>query len=162
MDANDPFATMFGDEKTTDPFSDNLHIGAATNKPQASLFDENDILNLNIGDEKVGATPPQMIDSTLIQMSNNDTKQSEEQMNKVLEGRNLANECLSSRPRQKTYFQRYIFDTSKYQCYFNTSTNEFTVKLMDGLWPFLPDNQPKELKDEYERLKQRMNGKPSQ
>lgn len=56
-----------------------------------------------------------------------------------VEGRNLGAEAMTNE-RIKTIFERYIFDSYKYQVYFNASTNEIAEKLFDAIWPFHPDN----------------------
>ena len=55
-----------------------------------------------------------------------------------LKGRNLGSEAISS-DRKKTYFQRYVFDSYKYQSYFNASTRDIIEKMNDAMWPFHPD-----------------------
>jgi len=55
-----------------------------------------------------------------------------------LKGRNLGAESISS-DRKKTYFQRYVFDSYKYQSYFNASTRDIIEKMKDAMWPFHPD-----------------------
>lgn len=42
--------------------------------------------------------------------------------------------------RPKNLFQKYIFDPFKYQTYFDTNTDEIYHKLLDALWPFIPEN----------------------
>lgn len=44
----------------------------------------------------------------------------------------------SERPRN--LFQRFVFDPYKYQTYFDTTTDEILKKLVDALWPFIPEN----------------------
>ena len=58
--------------------------------------------------------------------------------NDTLKGRNLGAESISS-DRKKTYFQRYVFDSYKYQSYFNASTRDIIEKTYDAMWPFHPD-----------------------
>jgi hypothetical protein len=43
--------------------------------------------------------------------------------------------------KNKSFFQRYLFDPLKYQAYFDTTTAEIQNKLVDALWPFFPDKQ---------------------
>lgn len=57
----------------------------------------------------------------------------------ALEGRILGNEAISSE-RKKTLFQRYVFDSYKYQQYFCISTIDIQDKIRDALWPFHPDS----------------------
>ena len=47
----------------------------------------------------------------------------------------------STNERPKNLFQKYIFDPFKYQTYFDTTTDEIQHKLIDALWPFIPENQ---------------------
>ena len=49
-------------------------------------------------------------------------------------------------------FQRWIFDSYKYQVYFNASTSEITEKLFDAVWPFHPETQPEGVVLEYNEL----------
>lgn len=49
-------------------------------------------------------------------------------------------------------FQQYIFDSYKYQVYFNISTSEIRDKITDALWPFHPDSQPEGLVTDYDKL----------
>ena len=46
---------------------------------------------------------------------------------------------------QKSWFQRWIFDFTTYSYMFETTTDVMLLKLQDALWPFRPENQPKEL-----------------
>jgi len=50
----------------------------------------------------------------------------------TLKGRNLGAESISS-DRKKTYFQRYVFDSYKYQSYFNASTRDIIEKTYDAI-----------------------------
>lgn len=43
--------------------------------------------------------------------------------------------------KDRSYFQRFLFDPLKYQKYFDTNTEEIKRKLVDALWPFSPENQ---------------------
>ena len=74
----------------------------------------------------------------------------------------MANESIGSGQRKQTMFQRYVFDTYKYQVYFNASTDEILGKLMDGLWPFHPDNQPEKLVNDFAKFKDKLAGPKKQ
>ena len=89
------------------------------------------------------------------------SKQTNQKTEDALKGRNLANEAISSE-RKKTLFQRYIFDSYKYQIYFNTSTSEITSKLLNALWPFYPEDQPDELVIEYKAFCKKVMGDQKQ
>ena len=45
-----------------------------------------------------------------------------------------------SSERSRTFFEKYIFDALKYQVFFDTNTEEIKNKLIDALWPFIPEN----------------------
>ena len=98
--------------------------------------------------------------STPVKFGTYDSKQSQKKTDDALKGRNLANEAISS-DRKKTLFQRYVFDSYKYQIYFNTTTNEITSKLLNALWPFHPDDQPEELVIDYKSFCRTVFGEPS-
>ena len=61
----------------------------------------------------------------------------------------MASESLSSE-KKLNLFQRYIFNTYKYQSLFNINTKEMKEKIGDALWPFHPENQPEGLIEDYE------------
>lgn len=69
----------------------------------------------------------------------------------------MASEAISSE-KKKTLFQRYVFDSYKYQVYFNTSTLEILDKLKNALWPFHPESQPEELAMDYKAFCKRVFG----
>ena len=54
--------------------------------------------------------------------------------------RDLKNDNLSSE-RERTFWERFLFDPYKYQVYFDTNTQNVQDKLVDALWPFIPENQ---------------------
>jgi len=68
-----------------------------------------------------------------------DSQQSTQNTEDALRGRNLASEAISSE-KKRTLFQRYVFDSYKYQAYFNTSTLEILEKLSNAMWPFYPES----------------------
>jgi len=43
--------------------------------------------------------------------------------------------------KNKSFFNRYIFDPLKYQAYFDATEAEIFHKVRDALWPFYPENQ---------------------
>jgi len=57
-----------------------------------------------------------------------------------------------------TFFERWVFDSYKYQVYFNASTTEITEKMFDAIWPFLPGGQPDGLVLEYSAFCKRVFG----
>jgi hypothetical protein len=42
--------------------------------------------------------------------------------------------------KNKSFFQKWMFDPLKYQVYFDTNTAEVQHKLVDAMWPFIPEN----------------------
>lgn len=54
--------------------------------------------------------------------------------------KSLKGDSISSE-QERTYFQTYVFDAYKYTSYFETNSQEIKGKLIDALWPFLPENQ---------------------
>ena len=85
------------------------------------------------------------------------TKKADEDTANSLEGRGLGQEAISNE-RVPTFFQRWVFDSYKYQVYFNASTTEITEKLLDAIWPFLPGGQPEGLVLEYNAFCKRVFG----
>ena len=79
-------------------------------------------------------------------------------MDQNLEGRNLASEAISSDKyeKKKTMFQKYVFDSYKHQHFFQTTTEEIQDKITDALWPFYPENMPKEIVTEYDAFCKKM------
>ena len=55
--------------------------------------------------------------------------------------------------KNRSIFQRFIFDHLKYQDYFDTTTSEVKAKIMDALWPFHPANQHHLLKNDSESVR---------
>lgn len=45
-----------------------------------------------------------------------------------------------SSEKSRTMFEKFVFDPLKYQVHFDTNTEEIKNKLIDALWPFLPEN----------------------
>ena len=43
--------------------------------------------------------------------------------------------------KNKSFFNRYIFDPLKYQAYFDATEAEIFHKIRDAMWPFFPENQ---------------------
>ena len=58
--------------------------------------------------------------------------------------------------RQVNFLQKYNFDPLKYQEYFEVNTDMIQAKLVDGLWPFIPENQHYLInkKDDVESVRQ--------
>ena len=42
--------------------------------------------------------------------------------------------------KNRSFFQRYLFDPLKYQAYFDTNTEQIKKTLIDALWPFFLEN----------------------
>jgi len=42
--------------------------------------------------------------------------------------------------KNKSFFNRYIFDPLKYQAYFDATEAEIFHKIRDAMWPFFPEN----------------------
>lgn len=61
---------------------------------------------------------------------------------------NLTNE------RKKTFVQTYIFDPYNYQQYFDVTESEILNKLLDALWPFIPENQHHLIKIDSESVRE--------
>ena len=57
--------------------------------------------------------------------------------------KDYANDNISSADyeKNKSFFNRYIFDPLKYQAYFDATEAEIFHKIRDALWPFFPENQ---------------------
>mmetsp|Transcript_3361 Transcript_3361/g.5621 ORF Transcript_3361/g.5621 Transcript_3361/m.5621 type:complete len:188 (+) Transcript_3361:209-772(+) len=86
---------------------------------------------------------------TAVVEQRNDSRLSQSSIDSNLRGRNLGAEAISSE-RKKSFFQSYVFDSYKYQIYFNVNTNEIKQKVIDALWPFHPDTQPSGISEDYE------------
>ena len=57
--------------------------------------------------------------------------------------KDYANDNISSADyeKNKSFFNRYIFDPLKYQAYFDATEAEIFHKIRDAMWPFFPENQ---------------------
>ncbi len=66
-----------------------------------------------------------------------------------------------SSERPKTLVQRFIFDPYKYQSFFDTNTQEIKNKLIDALWPFIPENQHHLIENDAEQVRE-FKAKPNQ
>lgn len=56
--------------------------------------------------------------------------------------KDYANDNMSSADleKNKSFFNRYIFDPLKYQAYFDATEAEIFHKIRDAMWPFFPEN----------------------
>jgi hypothetical protein len=56
--------------------------------------------------------------------------------------KDYANDNISSADyeKNKSFFNRYIFDPLKYQAYFDATEGEIFHKIRDAMWPFFPEN----------------------
>lgn len=59
-----------------------------------------------------------------------------------------------SSERSRTFFEKYIFDAMKYQVFFDTNTEEIKNKLIDALWPFIPENQHHLIENDAESIRE--------
>ena len=57
--------------------------------------------------------------------------------------KDIASDNISSADyeKNKSFFNRYIFDPLKYQAYFDATEAEIFHKIRDAMWPFFPENQ---------------------
>ena len=57
--------------------------------------------------------------------------------------KDYANDNISSADyeKNKSFFNRYIFDPLKYQAFFDATEAEIFHKIRDAIWPFFPENQ---------------------
>jgi hypothetical protein len=46
-----------------------------------------------------------------------------------------------------------MFDPLKYQAYFDTTTEEVQHKLIDAMWPFIPENQHHLIENDAESVR---------
>ncbi len=56
--------------------------------------------------------------------------------------KDYANDNMSSADleKNKSFFNRYVFDPLKYQANFDATEAEIFHKIRDAMWPFFPEN----------------------
>lgn len=74
------------------------------------------------------------------------SRDTQQQRQEIKKKRDFSKENISSEV-EKTYFQKFVFDSDKYSGWFQTNTKDIKSKVLDAFWPFEPE---KKLKNDEE------------